>query len=288
MATPASVNWPDRRPIGILFLASNFHSSATNPRGWFNEPRLNVTGPDGAQRFRAALLAYADRSVANLKRTGAQGAIAWDVEGEQFPHKTSYIGDPRLLDRLAPEMAASVDEFFERFRGAGLRIGLTVRPQRLVFSDNGPPIQTEVADYDRVLLEKIDYASARWGATIFYIDSNSGIRRPDEVVRLRRLSEQRPGLLLIPEHHHLLYRAFSAPYVALRSGSAEFAAGLGRHLFPGSFQALNIADAFHAVDKIAAARQSGDILLFPAWFWNPECQLLEGLAQEQSSRQPAL
>lgn len=68
---PTRVYWPDRRPIGVLFLASHFHSSATNPRGWFNDPSLKVTGADGPQRFRQALLEYTDRSLAILKRTGA-------------------------------------------------------------------------------------------------------------------------------------------------------------------------------------------------------------------------
>jgi len=152
---PVRLHWPDRRPIGVLFLASNFHSSATNPRGWFNDPGLDVTGTNGAQRFRQALLDYTDRSLAILKRTGAQGVIVWDLEGEQFPHKTSFIGDPRLLNRLAPEMAPVADEFFARLRNAGLRVGLTVRPQQLVF-DYGFPSKTQVLNVKQSLLDKID------------------------------------------------------------------------------------------------------------------------------------
>ena len=274
---PMSIHWPNRRPIGVLFLASNYHSSSTNPRGWFNDPGLDVTGPDGAQRFRKALLDYADRSIAILKRTGAQGVIVWDLEGEQYPHKTTYIGDPRLLDSLAPEMAPVADEFFERLRNAGLRVGLTVRPQQLNFDNYGHPRQTEVFDTKRILLEKIDYARARWGATIFYVDSNGGIRRPDEAWQLRRLAEQRPDILLIPEHHYLPYSAFSAPYVSLRKGDPAEAAGLARKLFPGSFRVLDIGDA--SSDTIAVAWQQGDILLFRAWYWNSDCQQLENFTR---------
>jgi hypothetical protein len=208
-----------------LFLASNYHSSATNPRGWFNDPSLDVTGADGPQRFRKALLDYTDRSIAILKRTGAQGAIVWDLEGEQFPHKTTYIGDPRLLGRLAPEMVPVVDDFFERLRNAGLRVGLTVRPQQLVF-DNGQPRQTQVFDIKHILLEKIDYARARWGVSMFYVDSNGGIRRPDEVWQLRRLAEQRPDILLIPEHHYLPYSTFRQ---RSRDGRGNCSPDLFRH-----------------------------------------------------------
>jgi hypothetical protein len=278
IAQPVSIQWPDRRPIGVLILASNYHSSATNPRGWFNDPSLDVTGADGQQRFRKALLDYTDRSIAILKRTGAQGAIVWDLEGEEFPHKTTYIGDPRLLGRLAPEMEPVVDEFFRRLRSAGLRVGLTVRPQQLVF-DNGQPRQTQVFDIKRILLNKIDYARARWGATMFYVDSNGGIRRPDEMWQLRRLAEQRPDILLIPEHHYLPYSAFSAPYVALRNSDSAETAGLARKLFSGSFRVLDISDA--SSDKVAVARQQGDVLLFRAWYWNTDCQLLEAFAHDQ-------
>jgi hypothetical protein len=277
---PVIIHWPDRRPIGALFLASNSSSSATNPRGWFNDPSLDFTGTNGPQRFRKALLDYADRSIKILKRTGAQGVIVWDLEGEQFPHKITFIGDPRLLDRLAPEMAAAADEFFKRLRNAGLKVGLTIRPQQLVF-DQGLPRQTQVADIKKILLEKIDYARSRWGATLFYIDSNGGIRRPDEVWQLRRLAEERPDILLIPEHHYLPYRACSAPYVALRKGAPAVTPRWARKLYPGAFQVVDIGDASSDSPGITAAWYQGDVLLFRAWFWSPECQLLEDFAREQ-------
>ena len=278
---PTRVHWPDRRPIGILFLASNYHASATNPRGWFNDPSLDVTGAGGLQRFRQALLDYTDRSLAILKRTGAQGVIVWDLEGEQFPHKTTFIGDPRLLGRLAPEMASVADEFFGRLRSSGLKVGLTIRPQQLIFDGKGQPRQSEAFDSKRVLLEKIDCARARWGATLFYMDSNGGIRRPDELWQLRRLAQARPDILLIPEHHYLPYWSFSAPYIALRQGESVATAKWARKLFAGSFQALDISDAANDWAKIAAARSRGDLLLFRAWCWSPECELLEGFAQDR-------
>jgi hypothetical protein len=272
------IRWDDRRPVGVLFLASNYHASVTNPRGWFNDPGLNFTGPDGVQRFRTALLDYTDRSLAILKRTGAQGVIVWDLEGEQFPHKTSFIGDPRALDRLAPEMAVAADEFFSRLRAAGLRVGVTIRPQKLVVDEFGQPSQTFAFNLESILLEKIDYARKRWGATLFYVDSNDGLWRPDELWQLRRVARQRPDILLIPEHHGLPYAAFSAPYVSLRKGAAATTGKWSRKFFPGSFQALDISDCAADWAEITAAQSNGDILLFRAWIWSPECDLLEALA----------
>lgn len=270
-----SLNWPDRRPVGMLFLASHAHVSETNPRGWFFEPRLDFRGPAGAGRFRKALLDYAARSLELLRRAGAQGVIVWDLEGEQYPHKISYIGDPRMLARLAPEQVAVADDFFRMFRNAGFRVGLTVRPQRLTFDPSGTPWQADSGDYEQVLLEKIDYARKRWGATLFYIDSNGGPLWPDEARRLQRLRRQRPDVLLIPEHHDIRYYGFSSPYGSIRAG-AEPTPKAVRLLFRNAFRSLAISDA--DASSIASAQANGDILLFRAWFRSSEIQILERLS----------
>jgi hypothetical protein len=269
-----SLDWRDRRPIGALFLADHTHASETNPRGWFNEPRLDVHGPDGMARFRQALIGYADRSIAILRRTGAQGMIVWDLEGEEFPHKTTYIGDPRFLDRLAPEMALAADDFFSRFRNAGFRVGLTIRPQEFLLDAAGRARQAEVGDYDRLLIEKIDYARSRWGATLFYIDSNGGPRWPTEVVRLRRVAQRRPDVLLIPEHHDALYYGFSAPYGSMQQGVGPTARAI-RVLWPNAFQVLAVPDSRRDDGAIGAAYRNGDVVLFPAWFDGPAARVIE-------------
>jgi len=279
----SQVHWPDRRPIGVLFLASDYHSSASNPRGWFNEKSMNFTGTNGVENFRKSLAEYTEQSLAILKRTGAQGVIVWDVEGEQFPHKTTFIGDPRLLNRLAPEMDAVADEFFQRLRDAGLRVGVTIRPQQLVF-DKGGPRQTQVLNLAKVLREKIAYARNRWGATLFYIDSNYTLLRPDELWQLRKVAREFPDVLLIPEHHHPLYASFSAPYVSLQKGDDPTASEKWlRRFVTDSFQAVDVSDRAADWVKITAAQSRGDILLFRAWCPSSEVELLEKLAKEKAS-----
>jgi DNA-directed RNA polymerase subunit RPC12/RpoP len=274
---PMGARWPDRRPIGTLFMASSHFSSPTNPRGWFNDKNLDFTGPGGKERFRKALLVYADNSITNMLRLKAQGVIVWDVEGGEFPHKISYIGDPRAVDKLAPEMAPVASEFFKRFRDAGLRVGVTIRPQELVF-ERGHPRQTTVLDTHRLLLQKIDYARTNWGVTIFYLDSNYGFWQPDEAWQLRLLAQERPDILLIPEHYYLPYSAFSAPLVSLDKSQSNTKTSLARKLFPNSFQALYIADA--SPDKVRDAWRKGDIILFRAWYWNDDCRMLENLERQ--------
>jgi hypothetical protein len=271
------VNWPDRRPIGALFVASNFHSSTTNPRGWFNNPRLDVRGTEGMARFRSAMLEYADRSIANLKRTGSQGMIVWDLEGQEYPHKTTYIGDPRLVARLAPEAEPVVDEFFARFKRAGFATGVTIRPQQVSFDAAGKPTQENVSNYEQVLLDKIDYARQRWGATLFYIDSNGGPLWPAEVFHLRHIAQLRPQVLLIPEHHYFLYYGVGAPYGMVVNGASATSA-MAHWLFPKSFQVLAVGNVPRQEDELAAAYRGGDILLFPAWYWDRVSSLIEKIA----------
>jgi hypothetical protein len=263
----------------VLFVASGGHLSTINPRGWFFNENLDFTSPGGNERFRKMLMDYADASVANLKRLNAQGAIVWDLEGEQLPHKLTFIGDPRLLDLLAPEMAPVAGEFFKKFTDAGLRVGVTIRPQQFGLNQ-GNPRQATVLDMDRLLLAKIDYAHTNWGATLFYLDSNDSFWRPDEVLQLRLLASQRPDILLIPEHHFLPYWAFSAPYVSLHLAHPDATARLAHKLFPRAFQVIDIGEASN--DALAAVWHPGDILLVNAWYWNTDCQRVEDFEHNNS------
>ena len=120
-----SLNWPDRRPIGALFLADHTHMSEKNPRGWFNEPGLDVRGPEGIARFRLAILAYAEKKTSSsYRRTGAQGMIVWDLEGEELPHKITYVGDPRRPQRSSSgrSLAQPGEVFSDGFVRRGFRV----------------------------------------------------------------------------------------------------------------------------------------------------------------------
>ncbi len=61
-----------------------------------------------------------------------QGIIIWDLEGQEFIQPTTYVGDPRVLSQgYAPEMDATADQLFAVFRNAGLKVGITLRPNYL-------------------------------------------------------------------------------------------------------------------------------------------------------------
>ena len=267
---PPTLVWPDRRPIGALFLSTAAAGWPNNPRGWLQNGKLRVDTEEGIDLLKARILEYADGSIANLKQMNAQGMITWDIEGQQFPHATSYIGDPRAFETLAPEMRGIADDYFRRFRDAGLRVGVCIRPQKLVISsDRTSAHQIPVDDVTALLIDKATYAKKRWGATLFYVDSNVNPDdlNPMDAAVFKKLAAAFPDALFLPEHSRMLYYAYTAPIQELRQGHA-LTDPLVRSLYPKAFTTIYTADgpidARHA-DLVSGVKQ-GDILMFRAWF----------------------
>lgn len=269
-AVPMELNWPDRRPIAALFLSSSAMNLPGNPRGWLMDKELDVRSDEGKAKLKEKLLAFADGSITEMKKCDAQGCIIWDCEGQEFPHAMSYLGDPRSLP---PEIDPVIDEVFKKFKDAGFKVGICVRPQLPVrrMYDNRYE-QMDVKDIEANLKTKIEAAKKRWGCTLFYVDSNIEDDAKGRVVHsaaiYRNLMKAFPDTLFIPEHEAARHFAYAAPYNETRGGyfntRPEF-----RAVYPNAFSVLYVADGpldEHREELIQAVRQ-GDILLFRGW-WN--------------------
>jgi hypothetical protein len=290
-------DWPDRRPIAMLHPSSASLGLLTagnpkNPRGWkLGRPEIDITTEEGRGRFREELLAWAERCVRVCRGMNAQGGIIWSVEGQQYPHAISYIGAPDKLARLAPEMDAAADEFFQVFAAAGLRTGVTIRPQELQIPEEAPqsatakPKQRQLWDGDvipveriiEVLDRKLTYARERWGCSIFYVDSNvsskwakdekTGKWRPVRwetmpVAIFQELCRRHPDCLILPEHEYFLYWSCAAPLA--RTSEAV------QRVWPQAFSA-NLMQDFQpgkpeSVERFGTMVARGDILMFRGWF----------------------
>jgi len=275
---PFQINWNDRRPIGAIFLASSGINTATNPRRWILDiGKTDITTDQGKNAFRTALLKLADSSIKVLKDTNAQGMITWDPEGQEFL-ASCYYGDPRLTPVLAPETEFkgnqginAIDEYFEKFRQARLRVGVCLRPQQITMLD-GKPVQGAANNKQaaQVLKDKLAYAKKRWGCTLFYIDSTvvaTGESLDPDV--FKAVADAYPDILLIPENESMRYFAYSAPlnsYVHHRVTSTPFGA---RMVYPKAFSVLMAPDGDRPEDHdaLVTAVRHGDILLFNGW-WN--------------------
>ena len=287
---PFQVDWKDHRPIGAIFLAGPQINVPTNPRRWTtNYGDIDVTNDKGKAAFRAALLKQADNSVQVLKETGAQGMITWDPEGEEFGGEV-YYGDPRLVPTLAPEMEfkndgtrSAIDEYFEKFRAGGLKVGICIRPQQIAMVDGRPAHQA--ADDEQaaqILRERIAYAKQRWGCTLFYVDSTAtayGSINPDV---FKAVADAFPDVLLIPENESMRYFAYSAPlnsYVHHKITSTPVGARL---VYPKAFSVLMAPDGDRPEDHdvLVNAVRRGDILLFNGWYMNEGALKIKKIYEE--------
>jgi hypothetical protein len=291
---PFQVKWTDHRPIGAIYLASSGINVPTNPRRWIvNEGKIDITTDEGKTKFREALLKLADASVNVLEECHAQGMITWDPEGQEFMQSV-YYGDPRLVPTLAPEMefkgsspSSTVDAYFQRFRAAGLKVGVCIRPQQITMVD-GKPVQG-VADDEHaaeVLKSKIEYARKRWGCTLFYIDSTVGKTHlalsPDV---FKAVADAYPDVLLMPENESMRYFAYSAPlnsYMHHKITSTPIGA---RTVYPKAFSVLLAPEGFRPEDNDALvdAVRNGDILIFNCWYQNPGVSKVEEIYGRASS-----
>jgi hypothetical protein len=280
-AYPYRLKWSDRRPIGALFLSSAPPHPANDPRGWFNnEASVDVTTEAGRARFREELSRYADESIRILKEMDAQGMIAWDIEGQEHPHAMSYIGDPRSLP---PEIEPAIDAFFRKFRDAGLRVGVTLRPQlplRRAYDERID--QYEVPDPAAVLIEKIGYARKRWGCTLFYVDSNGDPNVPLPAEVFGKAAKAFPDVLLIPEHENPRYYAVAAPFHSFEHEERAYTPDDVRAIYPQAFSVIYAPDGplKEKRRELVEAARRGDILLFHGWWPNPNNAFLKGVVEE--------
>ena len=191
-----------------------------------------MTTPNGKMRFQQGVLKWADNAVKVHLQAGAQGMVTWDIEGQEYPSATFY-GEPHLVGKLAPEMEEEVqveamedgqaktvkmplvDAYFRKFRDAGLRTGVCLRPQELKFNPNGHPYQAATSGDEAYqdIKEDLEYAKKRWGCTLFYLDStvDHKAKSPLEPELFERLQQEHPDVLLMPENQALRYYTCSAP-----------------------------------------------------------------------------
>ena len=182
-AHPMHFKWDDRRPIVATMIGDKFPFH--EPEGL--ELKKPAVGPR-AEEIRKLMLDHADELIAQMKKIDAQGMIIWNIEGNG-PDYLKYVGDPRMVEYLCPEADAVADEFFKKFRDAGFKVGVCLRPsvisvkteKNAEFGDKhnlkNPFSYFHDYPHDKrppadILAEKVEYAKKRWGCTLFYVDTN--------------------------------------------------------------------------------------------------------------------
>jgi hypothetical protein len=291
-ANPALLNWRDRRPILRLFFNGGLP---------VEQAVANLRDPDSARlpppdpQYQAFVLARMKTCVEAAKAANSQGVLLWDLEGNTFPHATTYIGDPRLIRLLNPQMEMVIDKGIKILKDAGLRVGVTVRPSRVLYSkekDTAVHSHTDAKDPFLELDGKVAYAKKRWGCTLFYVDTNCFWRRygaeqkwqPGTIAPdvWQRLLAKYPDTLFIPE---------IADYADYRAAASYGQADMGdygtpelvRAIWPNSFRLIAIenADPFMNFDRFVACVRSKNVLMtYPVTMNTPHFQGLLRINQE--------
>jgi hypothetical protein len=282
---PSELTWDDRRPIGCCFLSEIESRSKTNPTGWLHDSHVDMTTEAGRADWKKRMLARADKSVEVARDMGCQGVIVWDIEGQRMPHAISYIGDPRLMPVMSPEMDPVADAFFKKYTDAGLRCGVTIRPTHVVRSP-GAKNEWEHINAEDIVAElagKIAYARKRWGCTLFYVDSTM---RWDEDAEgnfslhtlpaefFQSLHRQFPDVLLIPEESSTRHYAYCAPYHEIMPPhNFTITPPQVRAVYPKAFSVIRVADMpviQKDYDALVESVRQGDVIMFRTWLDDPE------------------
>ena len=173
------------------------------------------------------------------------------------------------------------DEYFGRFKEAGLLAGILVRPQHFeVSKDMKSVVQTPLPDPTAELIAKVKYAKDRWGIRLIYLDSNTNASDPNPLDAdiVQKLARAFPDCLIIPEHSRLRYYAYSAPYQELRQGRTGTPAPV-RSAYKSAFSVIYTADG--ALDSYASelkkSVKSGDVAMYRTWFVDSQNQKVKGL-----------
>ena len=305
-ANPMILKWPDRRPIASAFLCNPATGWKTNPRGYFQNPKIDITTEEGVKAFGESLMKYADTCIERMKKMDAQGIIVWDIEGQEMPHMISYIGDPRLLSKLSPEMDRFADAFMKKFLDAGFKTGITLRPTQVYavgelgklgkLAWNHREVKDPVAD----MSEKIKVAQKRWGCTIFYLDSSvfgKDFLTEDQKAEMRnipwvmpkamfeKLARLHPDCLICPEWADRDNYRFGAPYKSPNLGQGGTDPLLHR-FWPQAFSIVGVSPDLieKKWDQYTDQVENGDVLLFMPWYDAPSNFFVQLLYQEVAIR----
>lgn len=326
---PNSVRWKDRRPLGALFpsdCGASCHCKSyspqdcPNPRGWNflpgKEAAFNVTSPEGVKAFQEAMLAYVNSSIQYCKYylggtrgngpAACQGILMWCLAGQQYPQSTSWVGDPRLLPTLAPEMDGVADRLFKLITDSGLQCGMTLRPQAFtqnpLWNSSIPPMEhpfkyfqkhivnpkdnsSDIDAIAQLIIDKASYAYKRWGCKLYYVDTTVDMHGHalDHTV-WDMVHEALPDLLFFPEESSFSdYTSVTplqndwggnalgtSPVVDFTYGRDAFSFEL-MQLTPGGSTSNNpskkkIYDNRTLIENWIPLVQRGDILRVDAWY----------------------
>jgi hypothetical protein len=286
---------------------SSSPAECPNPRGWNMlgcrgkkgpdpQAMCNVTTPAGIASFEAKMRTYFSSAVARCQKPElkCRAIMVWSIEGSEYAD-TTYCGSPDLLPTLAPEMDKIADELFGMITSAGIRAGLTLRPQIITptpgwnasVPPNRPPwpyyqkkllLANGEPDEDAItanLLRKANYAIKRWNASVFYVDS-TGFPLVSTWDRLRTAL---PDIVFIPEQSGPMDYATVTPLQNDWKGVPIAANPYTKIIWPQAYNyqlmQVNVNETEHPVSEWAVLAKAGDVFRVDGWYDSAHNKFIE-------------
>eukprot|EP00035_Acanthoeca_spectabilis_P019240 m.417778 g.417778 ORF g.417778 m.417778 type:complete len:613 (-) comp16834_c0_seq42:205-2043(-) len=283
---------------------SSSAADCPNPRGWNflgcqgkkDQRPCNTTTPEGIANFQAKARTYFQGAVIRCLKPElkCRAIMAWSIEGSEWADIT-YSGSPDMLPVLAPEMDTIADELFAMITSAGIRAGVTLRPQIITPNPNWnsscppnrPPwpyyqkkllLPNEQPDEDAIfanLQRKANYAIKRWSISVFYVDS-TGFPLVSVWDRLRTVF---PDVVFIPEQSGPLDYASVTPlqndWNGVPIGVNEYTKVIWPTAYNYQLMQVNVNVTRYPVSDWAVLAKEGDVFRVDGWYDSAHNKFIE-------------
>ena len=194
----------DARFIGTDYLNGDLPAiSPTNPYGFLSGAR-RIDTVMGAQ-------AFCSSTIPALKQANGQGMIVWGLGGAD-PRGGMYRPD---FDILPPEVEENWRSISERFKAAGLKLGVATRPNNMAVrldwkSDEITSINPDDPSHRDILWRRFSGMIGR-GCSLFYLDSFGDSLGDVKLMRFLR-EKLGPNVLTFVEHQCDAIMPYSGAY----------------------------------------------------------------------------
>ena len=201
-----------------------------------------------------------------------------------------------MLPVLAPEMDKIADKMFALITSAGIRAGVTLRPQIITptpgWNASVPPNQAPWPYYQRKLLlpnskqpdeeaiytnlhRKASYAIQRWNCSVFYVDS-TGFSLVSVWERLRVAF---PDIVFIPEQSGPLDYGSVTPLQNNWNGVPLRVSDFTKVIWPAAYNyqlmQANVNQTKYPVHDWAMLAKEGDVFRVDGWYDSAHNEFIE-------------
>ena len=227
----------------------------------FNQPFTYVGYPNNLPLLAPEMDAVADQVMGMFTGAGYRVGVTIRPQyfgiGSTLPTECNYNSDLNLMDKFVNTSAVYPNR---GYWCASPNTWYAASANHLLQS-----YATDATTVENLLASKITYAKQRWGATLFYIDTDIWeAGSPLEASIFQNLQAQFPDCLLIPEISTDLTFGSTAPLEQAAAFNYYGTTQRTRFLYPEAFGVVNTADVNFKTHFTAVvdAVTCGDILMF--------------------------